>query len=90
MSRLLLIPMFVAVCFARDSIPAKPACNAENLHKIWPEKTDQRPGVPVAICVAKHRRYSWQPLTVDISELRALAKSNPASGRDRAPAAAHE
>jgi hypothetical protein len=91
-SHLFLIPVFLAAaCFAEDATPAKPECNAENLHKIWPEKTSRRPGAPVEICVEKHHlRYRWQPLTVDISELRALAKSNGKVGKEPAPSAGRE
>jgi hypothetical protein len=75
--RLFLIPVVLAAaCLADDATSAKPECNAQNLHKIWPEKADRRSGVPVEICVEKHLRYRWQALTVDISELRAQAKSN--------------
>ena len=92
-TRIILIPiMLAAACFADDTSPAKPECNAENRHRIWPEKTSRRPGVPVEICVEKHSRYVWQPLTVDISELRAQAKSNsnpgprtPSTDKESAP-----
>ena len=77
-SRIILLPLILAMaCFAEDSAPAKPRCNAENQHRIWPDKASRRPGVPVEICVEKHSRYIWQTLTVDISELRAQVNSNP-------------
>ncbi len=90
--RLILIPVFLAAaCFAEDSTPAKPECNAGNLHKIWPEKTSRRPGVPVEICIEKHHlRYHWQPLTVDISELRAQAKLTGKPAKEPTPSAGRE
>jgi hypothetical protein len=62
--------LLAAATFAQDTAPAKPECNAENDHTIWPEKPGQRPGIPVEICTKKRHRYEWQQLTVDISRLR--------------------
>jgi len=78
-SFLLAIPMLMAgACFADEGTPAtpraKPECSAETEHLMWPEKSERRSGGPVEICVEKHLKYRWQPLTVDISELRAKAK----------------
>lgn len=91
MSRLVLIPVCLgAACFAEEATPAKPECNAENLHKIWPEKTNWRPDVPIEICVEKHLRYRWQPMTVNISDLRVQAKSNGKPAKDPAAPASQE
>ena len=79
---LIFVPLFLAaVCLADEAPRAKPDCNAENVHKIWPEQNSARPTVPIEICVEKHQHYRWQPLTVDISELRAQAKSDRTTGK---------
>lgn len=81
-SRLILIPVFLAAaCLADDTTTPKPECNAGNVHKIWPEQNNPRPGVPIEICVEKRLHYRWQPLTVDISELRAQAKSDRSAAK---------
>lgn len=70
----------------------KPACTAQTAHLVWPEKSERQSGGPVEICVARHFRYKWQPLTVDISELRAKAKgasqAAPAAKASATPARA--
>jgi len=74
-SSLLFIPVLIATaCFGDEANPAKPECNAENEHKLWPEKNARHSGEPVEICVERRSKYKWEPVTVDISELRAKAR----------------
>lgn len=52
----------------------KPACTAELRSSLWPDKAARDSRTPIEMCVRKHGSYRWQPLTVDISQLRAAAK----------------
>jgi hypothetical protein len=45
--------------------------------KLWPEKTSRGAGVPIEICVPKRWKYAWQQLTIDVSQMRAIAKRKP-------------
>ncbi len=94
---LLAIPIFLAGAGLADerlpaSARAKPECSAQTEHMLWPEKSERRSGGLVEICVGKHLKYRWQPLTVDISELKGKAKAaaagNQADRASRAPTAA--
>jgi hypothetical protein len=70
----LAIPLLMAFsCYAQNPPPAeKPACNAENRGKIWPEKAARHSATaPIELCSMRFWRYRWQQLTVDISHLRA-------------------
>src|ERR1700742_4178625 len=58
---------------------AKPECNAQSRSKIWPEKTARAAGTPVEMCLPKRFHYAWQPLTVDVSQLRAAAEAPEAA-----------
>jgi hypothetical protein len=70
-----LIAMLMATaCYAQESNPAKPVCNAETQGKLWPEKASRGTGVPIEICVSKHWKYRWEQLTVDVSKLKAMHK----------------
>ncbi|HEX4134936.1 MAG TPA: hypothetical protein VHY84_10030 [Bryobacteraceae bacterium] len=76
--RRMLIPVLLAgSCWAQNAESAKPACNEQTLGSFWPEKADQRPGMPVEICSKAHRKYHWLQLTVDVSQLKGTVKGKP-------------
>ena len=51
--------------------PVKPVCTAEIKGAIWNGMNAQGRRIPTEMCVKKHRKYRWESLTVDISQLRA-------------------
>jgi hypothetical protein len=68
-----------AACLAAGAEPAvsepkRPACNAQMRGKLWPEKTSRGAGVPIEICVPKRWKYTWQQLTIDVSQMKAMAR----------------
>lgn len=66
----LLIPLVLSVsCCVRGAEPAKPACNAQTQGALWPE-TGRVLGTPIEICSKAHRKYRWEQLTVDVSQLK--------------------
>jgi hypothetical protein len=70
-----LIAMLVATaCYGEEAAVVKPVCSAETQGKLWPEKTSRGSGVPVEICVARHWKYRWEQLTVDVSQLKGRHK----------------
>ena len=75
-AKLFLPILMVTACCADDINPAaKPACNAQNENKLWPEKTSKGTGVPIEICVTKYWGYRWEQLTVDVSQLKGKHKA---------------
>jgi hypothetical protein len=60
-----------------DTQPVKPICNAKTRGSLWPEKTSRGAAVPIEICAPKRWAYSWQQLTVDVTQLRATAAQEP-------------
>ncbi len=81
--------LFAAASFAQDTAPAKPECNAENNHRIWPDKHSRHPGAPVEICTQKGTHYAWRQLTADISRLKARAKPENSAAPPTADAENH-
>jgi hypothetical protein len=75
----LFILISVIPCFAQSSEPVKPACNVHTRGKLWPEKTTRGASVPIEICAPKRWTfsYTWQQLTIDASQLRAVARRKP-------------
>jgi len=63
--------------YAAAADPPKPPCNAQTRGKLWPEKTSRGAGVPIEICAPKRWKYAWQQLTIDVSQMRAIAKRKP-------------
>jgi hypothetical protein len=70
---------FLMLCAGAGSAEeaAKPACNAHNVGRFWPEEansdseTAQRAGRcgELLLCTRGVWTYSWQPLTVHINQL---------------------
>jgi hypothetical protein len=78
----LAIPMLFAVSFcAPGAEPVKPVCNAQTQGNLWPEKTSRGSEVPVEICSKVHRKYRWEQLTVDVSQLKGVDSKKPIAGR---------
>jgi hypothetical protein len=81
---------------------SKPACNAENLGRLWPEAANDDPKLrqKMARCGelehctrgSRHRRfhYHWESLTVRIDQLPGGAKLAKPAGCEVAPEAAVE
>jgi hypothetical protein len=73
----LVIPILLAAsCCSSGAEPAKPVCNAQTRGKLWPE-TARVSGTPIEICSKVHRKYRWQQLTVDISQLKGAPRRKP-------------
>jgi hypothetical protein len=71
------IPILLAAsCCASGAEPAKPACNAQTRGELWPE-TGRVSGTPIEICSKAHRKYRWQQLTVDVSQLKGAPRRKP-------------
>jgi hypothetical protein len=71
----------------------KPACNSENIGRMWPEAANHdhksvgklaRCG-ELQICTRGAWRYHWQPLTVTIDQLRDGVKSRRPAGCEEPP-----
>ena len=78
---ILCAPTLLAVpALAGNTQQVKPACNAKTRGSLWPEKTSRGAAVPIEICAPKRWAFSWQQLTVDVSQLRAAAAQGPAIG----------
>jgi hypothetical protein len=74
----LVIPMLLVVSScAQGAEPAKPACNAQTLGEIWPEKGARVPAVPIEICSRATRKYRWRQLTIDASQLKVKSRPKP-------------
>jgi len=73
----LVIPILLAVSWcATCAEPAKPACSAQTRGDLWPE-TARASGTPIEICSKIHRKYRWEQLTVDVSQLKGNAGPKP-------------
>jgi hypothetical protein len=63
--------------------PPKPPCNSQNVAKFWPDQANSNPEArrraaqsgELEICSHGTWRYHWEPVTVNISQIR----------KDRAP-----
>jgi hypothetical protein len=86
----LVVPMLLTIpAQAGNTQPIRPVCNAKTRGSLWPEKTSRGAAVPIEICAPKHWAYSWQQLTVDVTQLRAAAqKPVRANGAAVTPTAA--
>lgn len=77
----LVIPTLLTVpARAGDTQHTKPVCNAKTRGLLWPEKTSRGAAVPIEICAPKRWAYSWQQLTVDVTQLRAAAREPVRAG----------
>ena len=73
----LMIPILLAIsACAPGAESAKPACNAQTRGDLWPE-TARASGTPIEICSKAHKRYRWEQLTVDISQLKGKTERKP-------------
>ena len=70
-SAAMVFSFYTGACYAEDLPQEKPPCNAQNRGKLWPKEAGRHTAAgPVEMCLMRLWRYRWQPLTVDVSQLR--------------------
>jgi len=83
----------VSLCLAADI--SKPACNAHNQGRMWPEAANGNPKLlkkfsqcgELQICSRPGLRYRWESLTVRVDQLgRGKKKQAPPAGCEVPPA----
>jgi hypothetical protein len=88
----------VAGCLCLAADDTRPACDAENLGRLWPEAANHDPKVrkkmakcgELQLCTKGIWRYHWESLTVRLDQLRGGSKLPKPAGCDVLPEVAIE
>jgi len=79
--RLMLSSILLVAAGIAQETPApdaeRPACNAANRGKVWPETSTRDACHPTVLCTLNVFRYRWEPMTVSYSQLAKHSKTKP-------------